>query len=322
MVRRSLLEPLEEVTLEAEIPAVGVVENPVSRAVREQYQANPYPRWLTPAYRTPGDVHGILRGTLADFEPPDVLRGPIRVLVVGCGTGHHAISIALRYANAEVLATDLSRRSLAFGLRMARLLGVGNVRFVENDLLDLSKLDGEFHIIECVGVLHHMQSIADGLRILVGKLHVDGLMKIGLYSESAREPVVCARQRIAELGLTAAADDIRRFRSKVLSAPEDDPLRRILGFGDFYTLSNCRDLLFHVHEQHVSLDGIRTLLAAAGLRFIGFESADRTLSDVYRRHYPEDTAMRDLSRWEVVEQETPGAFSALYQFWCAREKSS
>lgn len=47
------------------------------------------------------------------------------------------------------------------------------------------------------------------------------------------------------------ADDIRRFRQTALAAPEDDALRRILDFGDFYTLSNCRDLLFHAHEQHV-----------------------------------------------------------------------
>ena len=31
----------------------------------------------------------------------------VDVLVVGCGTGHHPISIALRYDNAEVVATDV-----------------------------------------------------------------------------------------------------------------------------------------------------------------------------------------------------------------------
>jgi tetratricopeptide (TPR) repeat protein/SAM-dependent methyltransferase len=318
MVQRSLLDRLEEAALEAAIPVVGAVENPVSRAVREQYEENPYPRWLTPAYRTPGNVHGILRGMFPDFEPPEVLKGPIRVLVVGCGTGRHAISIALRYDNAEVLATDISRRSLAFGARMAGRLGVDNVRFVENDLLNLSELDGEFHIIECVGVLHHMQSIADGVGVLVEKLHAGGLLKLGLYSETAREPVARAREKIAELGLTAAADDIRRFRDTVFSAPPDDPLRRILGFGDFYTLSNCRDLLFHVHEQNVTLAGVRGLLRDTGLRFIGFETVDTALTDGYRRRYPEDTSMDDLSRWEAVEEELPGAFSTLYQCWCTR----
>jgi tetratricopeptide (TPR) repeat protein/SAM-dependent methyltransferase len=318
IVTRALLEPMEEVALAAEIPVVGMIENSVSRAVKAQYEENPYPRWLTPAYRSPGNLHGILRNMFPAFEPPNILKNRIRVLVVGCGTGHHPISIGLRYRNAEVVATDISRRSLAYGMRMARQLGIGNVRFVENDVLNLSQLDGEFHVVECVGVLHHMQSIADGLDALLGKLHGDGLLKIGLYSQRAREPVAHARRRIAELGLTAAADDIRRFRQVALTAPEGHALCRILDFGDFYTLSNCRDLLFHVHEQNVSMAAIRSLLAGADLRFIGFESVDASMADDYRRHFPEDTAMDDLSRWEAVEEENPGAFAGLYQCWCAR----
>ncbi len=318
LVQRTLLERMVEGTLEAQIPAVGVVENPVSKAVKAQYEANPYPRWLTPAYRTPGNLHGILKGMFPDFEPPAVLRDRIRVLVVGCGTGHHPISIALRYTNADVLATDISRRSLAYGVRMARELGIENVRFVENDLLNLSELDGDFHVIECVGVLHHMHSIAEGIEALLGKLRPDGLLKLGLYSERAREPVAQARARVAELGLTPTADDIRRIRSMALRAPEHDPLRRILDFGDFYTLSNCRDLLFHVHEQNVTLAGIGSLLADARLRFVGFETVDPALAATYRRLHPADGAMRDLSRWEAVEEELPAAFAALYQFWCAR----
>jgi len=130
--------------------------------------------------------------------------------------------------------------------------------------------------------------------------------------------VIAARERIAELGLRAVPDDLRRFRQLALSAPAHDPLRRILAFGDFYTLSNCRDLLFHVHEQNMSLSDVRDLLAGAQLDFIGFESADATLNEAYRRRYPEDRSMRDLSRWQALEEALPEALPALYQFWCAR----
>jgi Flp pilus assembly protein TadD/SAM-dependent methyltransferase len=322
VLKRSLLEPMEEASLEAGIPVAGRVSNPLSQAVKRQYEEHPYPRWLTPAYRNPGNVHGILSGMFPAFEPPEMFKDRIRVLVVGCGTGHHPISVALRYENADVVATDISRRSLAYGTRMARELGISNVRFMENDLLNLSELDGEFHIIECVGVLHHMDSIADGVNALVGKLHGNGLLKIGLYNEKAREPVMVARQRIAELGLTAAAEDIRRFRQLALAARQDDRLGQILDFGDFYSLSNCRDLLFHVHEQSVTIAAIRNLLDATGLRFIGFESADSGPTDDYRRRFPEDRAMHDLSRWQAVEEEHPGLFAGLYQCWCARRGAS
>ena len=103
----------------------------------------------------------------------------------------------------------------------------------------------------------------------------------------------------------------------VLAAPADDPLRRILEFGDFYTMSNCRDLLFHVHEQQVTIAAIRRLLDHAGLRFIGFETTDADLADAYRSRFPEDRAMDDLCHWEAVEELNPGAFAGLYQCWCA-----
>ena len=319
VIKRSIVDFMEERALEVEIPRVGRVRDAVSRAVKEQYEENPYPRWLMPAYRNPENVHAILAGMFPAFRPPEVLKEDIDVLVVGCGTGHHPISVALRYANAQVLATDLSRRSLAYAMRMARELGVSNVRFAENDLFELAELDGEFHIIECVGVLHHTHSITAGVHALLGKLRADGLIKIGLYSAKARAPVIAARRRIAALGLTAAADDIRRFRQMALQARDDRVLADLVEFGDFFTLSNCRDLLFHVHEQNVSLAAMRELLARTGLDFLGFESADAGLAEDYRRRFPEDTAMNDLRRWEAVEAENPAVFTGLYQCWCARK---
>lgn len=321
LVARALHEPMEEAALASEIPVVGRVRDAVSEKVKAQYEESPYPRWLTPAYRPPGNLHGILAGMFPGFEPPEILRHPVRVLVVGCGTGHHPISIAMRYANAEVVATDISRSSLAYGVRMARALRVDNVRFVENDLLNLELLDGVFHVIECVGVLHHTRSMEKGLMALLGKLHADGLLKLGLYSRSAREPVALARRRIAELGLGPGADDIRRFREAVLAAAADDPLRRILDFGDFYTLSNCRDLLFHAHEQDVTIADVGGLLDAAALRFIGFELVDDTLAERYRRRFPEDPDQQSLSRWQELEALLPSAFAGMYQLWCARRRA-
>jgi tetratricopeptide (TPR) repeat protein/2-polyprenyl-3-methyl-5-hydroxy-6-metoxy-1,4-benzoquinol methylase len=318
VLKRALLDPVEEAALADAIPSLGSIENAVSRAVKDQYEENPYPRWLTPAYRNKADLHGILAGMFPAFEPPAAFKGAIRVLVVGCGTGHHPISIALRYAHARVVATDISRRSLAYGVRMARELGVDNVDFVQNDLLCLSALEGRFDVIECVGVLHHMESMAEGLNMLTTKLSAIGLLKIGLYNHRARATLTRARERIAELGLTARADDIRRFRQMALEAHSGEALAAIPAFGDFYTLSNCRDLLFHVHEQNVTIAALRDLLAAAGLDFIGFESADASLAASYRRRFPEHERMDDLGRWQALEEEQPEAFAGLYQCWCRR----
>ena len=64
----------------------------------------------------------------------------------------HASAIGYGSA-AEVTAIDLSRASLAYSLRKAREYGVGNLRHLHGDLLQVDLLPQSFDIVECVGVL-------------------------------------------------------------------------------------------------------------------------------------------------------------------------
>ena len=67
-------------------------------------------------------------------------------------------------------------------------LGLTNLEYLQADILKLDHLEQEFDIIESVGVLHHMDEPMAGWRVLVDLLKPGGLMKIGLYSELARQP--------------------------------------------------------------------------------------------------------------------------------------
>ena len=42
-------------------------------------------------------------------------------------------------------------------------------------------------------------------------------------------------------------------------------------FNDFYSTSECRDLLFHVQEHRMTLPQIKAFLVAQELQFLGFE---------------------------------------------------
>src|SRR5690606_31816845 len=97
--------------------------------VRAQYEANPYPRWRAP----PAPQLRSLADLLAALGAPQ--EEPIDVLVAGCGTGFEPIDLARTDSSLEVTALDLSAASLAYGQRMARALGVANVRFVRGNLL-------------------------------------------------------------------------------------------------------------------------------------------------------------------------------------------
>jgi hypothetical protein len=89
-------------------------------------------------------------------------------------------------------------------------------------------------------------------------------------------------------------------------------------FTDFFSLSECRDLLFHVQEHRFTLPQIKTLLAANGLRIIGFEH-DAATREKYRARFPADEATIDLDLWHAFEQDNPDTFRGMYQFWVQKE---
>ena len=95
------------------------------------------------------------------------------------------------------------------------------------------------------------------------------------------------------------------------------PLASIVRFNDFFSTSECRDLLFHVQEHHLTVAQIRAFLAAHNLTFIGFE-LDAASVAAYRQRFPENRPMTDLERWQAFESERPDTFSGMYQFWIER----
>lgn len=318
LIGRIVNEPLRERDLLDDVDSIGDAENSISAKVRAQYEQNPYPRWLELPRRKPVSYQEYLSRRFPHFEPPDFLSGTVEVLAAGCGTGQEAIAIAAGRSNSRVLGLDLSQRSLAYARRMAQMLGVDNVQFVQGDVLKAESLGQRFHVIECTGVLHHMADPLAGWRVLRECLLPGGLMKIGLYSERARADVEVARQRILAQSLQPVEHDIRAFRAEVMAAPQGTSLAALAESEDMYTMSACRDLLFHAQEHRFSIPGVAHALESLELDFIGFETAIPGVSRDYARFNSADPDGTDLSGWERFEQEHPELFAALYLFWCRR----
>ena len=219
----------------------------------------------------------------------------------------------------DVLGVDLSRASLAYARRMADELGVENVELVQGDLLELSAIEERFHLIESVGVLHHLAVPIAGWRVLRDLLLPGGVMKIGLYSERARGAVAGARRRIEERGYPATTDGIREFRR---AAVADPALGDLLDWRDFFTIGELRDLVFHVEEHRFDPLRIEAVLDELGLVFRGFSFADKSIEVRFRRSHQDPGAWLDLSRWDAFEAEHPSTFRAMYQFFCQRPAGS
>ena len=317
LITQQVRELAMERKLAGEMTELGENGDEVSRKVRSQYEDSPYPRWSGVAHLKPMPLRALLSDMFPFANIADLnISAEPDLLVAGCGTGAHAISSALRYRNSKVLAMDLSLASLAYGKRQAEALGVDRIDWLRGDILALDGDARRFDMIDCGGVLHHMREPMVGWRILRDLLKPGGVMKIGLYSELARADIV-------RLGTNlASADDpanrIRSYRHEIIALPDDAPLKRVLALHNFYTLSECRDLLFHVEEHRFSLPEIGRCLDALDLKFIGFEMRERAVIDRYRARFPDDPGALNLDNWHLLETDNPHIFVGMYQFWVTR----
>lgn len=318
LIQRTVCGPLEERAVAQAIGTIGDVEDSTSLAVREQYEEHPYPRWLELPRREPVSYRTYLASRFPHFEPPGFIDDTIQVLAAGCGTGHEAVAIAAGRPDCEVLGLDLSRRSLAYAHRMAATLGVSCVDFVQGDILNVGRMKRCFHIVESTGVLHHMADPIAGWRALCGCLEPGGLMRIGLYSEHARGDVVAAREQIRARSLAPVDADIRELRAEILSAPAGAPLAGLSDSEDLYTMSACRDLLFHVEEHRFTIPRVSAALEELDLDFIGFDPPLPGVLHDYRASNPDDVEMTDLAAWQRFEESRPDLFAALYVLWCQK----
>jgi SAM-dependent methyltransferase len=296
------------------------VKNKTSKAVQDQYEESPYPRWRGLRHGGSITLPELVRTLFPGVVQKEVAAAP-KVLIAGCGTGRHALRTAIRLDNAQVTALDLSSASLAYGAWQAAELEIANVEFLQADILSLPSTLGSFDLIECCGVLHHMSDPIAAWSGLLPHLGPNGLMKIALYSEQARQDVV-AVHKMADNRKNLSLSDIRHMRQTLLDLDPDHPAASVTRELDFYSLSGCRDFLFHQQEQRFDLPGISKALADLDLEFMGFEFVQQQPLLAYKQAYPDDPTARNLENWRQVENEHPALFRGMYQFWCRMKQGS
>ena len=84
---------------------------------------------------------------------------------------------------------------------------------------------------------------------------------------------------------------------------------------DFFSLSDCRDLLFHVQEHRFTLPQIGAALQALKLEFLGFKLEDRGALRNFTKSHLGKRALTSLDLWHEFELENPDTFRDMYQFW-------
>jgi ubiquinone/menaquinone biosynthesis C-methylase UbiE len=285
--------------------------------VKTQYERFPYPRWQ---FLDNKNVTNYGRALQHEFPwinvPTSILSQPLNILVAGCGTGRHALNVAKYFYNTHVTALDISETSLSYAYKKSAELDIENIEFHLADLTKLSKLDQPFDIVECSGVLHHIQDYKTALNGLLCNLKPNGFLKLSLYSKRARKPVYQIRKAYKHGGIEKNEQDIRILRHAIFADDKIEDKHLITESDDFYSMSGVVDLLLHEYEVGFTPKSIKALCDTHQLMFLGFSNLDTQLKESFKQFIGSDCALDNLDQWELFEKKHPNTFSAMFQFYC------
>lgn len=316
--------PLRERLIAEQILCLTPIEDAVSKKVRAQYEANPYPRWVNaPSNSGRVTLLQYINERFPKLKPEHRMAasGAKDVLIAGCGTGQQPIGTVATLSDVNVLAVDISLDSLAYAKRMVLDMEIREIEFMQADILELGNLEKRFDLIECGGVLHHLGDPEKGWRILTGLLKPGGVMVISLYSRAARRDLEPARALIREKGFASDEAGIKQFRSHVKALPADNPCRKVVRRRDFYTTSMLRDLVFHVNEHEFDLIEIGAMVGRLGLSFLGFDLQAEIITK-FKARYGDNAPMADMMAWTKFENDNPDTFRGMYHMWFRARRGS
>ncbi|MBD2667009.1 hypothetical protein B6N60_04192 [Richelia sinica FACHB-800] len=205
-------------------------------------------------------------------------RQDIRILDAGCGSGVGTEYLVHLNPQAQVVGIDLSAGTLEVAKERCKRSGANRVEFHQLSLYDVAQLSGEFDLINCVGVLHHLPDPIRGIQALAQKLAPGGLMHIFVYGELGRWEIQLMQKAIALLQGSNRGDyrdGVHVGRQIFASLPEHN--RLLKREKERWSLENKRDECFadmYVHPQEIdyNIDTLFELINASGLEFIGFSN--------------------------------------------------
>ncbi|MBD1935909.1 class I SAM-dependent methyltransferase [Microcoleus sp. FACHB-68] len=253
----------------------------ISAAVSRLYDTYPFPpeplldepppgynwRWTWPA------AYNFCTG----MKPQNL---DIRILDAGCGTGVGTEYLVHLNPQAHVTGIDLSAGALEVAKERCRRSGANRVEFHHLSLYDVAQLEGEFDLINCVGVLHHLPDPIRGIKALASKLAPGGLLHIFVYAELGRWEIQLMQKAISLLQGDKRGDykdGVKVGRQVFASLPEHNRLAK--REKERWSMENQRDECFadmYVHPQEIdyNVETLFELIDAAGLEFIGFSNPD------------------------------------------------
>jgi SAM-dependent methyltransferase len=304
----------------------------VNNAVAKLYNTYPFPPDplvddLPPGYNW--RWHWLAAYNFCTGRKPS--RQDIRILDAGCGTGSGTDYLIHHNPEADIVAIDLSHKALEVAKERCRRSGTianhpKSVEFHQLKLEDVFQLPGEFELINCVGVLHHMPDPIKGIQSLALKLSPGGLMHVFVYAELGRWEISLMQKAIALLqgeNKGDYRDGVKVGRQLFANLPENN--RILKQERERWSLENQRDECFadmYVHPQEIdyNIDTLFDLIDASGLEFVCFSNPKYWQLERLIGKSPElmekAAKLGDRERYRLIELLDPTITH--YEFFLAR----
>lgn len=151
----------------------------LTKQVKSMYEQYPYPSKEAGIPRL-AELYNLLQ--LFSRETGFDFKGK-RVLDAGTGTGHRLVEAARSMPETNFVAIDITESSLQTARALAEGHNLKNVEFKKVDILSDTSMLGEFDVVMCMGVLHHLANPELGLKNLTQRLSKNGLLFLYLYGE-------------------------------------------------------------------------------------------------------------------------------------------
>ncbi|MGI8935769.1 MAG: class I SAM-dependent methyltransferase [Phormidesmis sp.] len=263
----------------AESSSAARSDSAVSSAVAQLYDTYPFPPEPLLDEAPPGynwRWHWPSAYSFCTGRKPS--RDQVRILDAGCGTGVGTEYLVHLNPAAEVVGIDLSAGAIAVATERCQRSGADRVAFHNLSIYDVDQIPGEFDLINCVGVLHHLPDPVRGIQALAKKLAPGGIFHIFVYAELGRWEIQLTQQAIALLQGDRRGDykdGVQVGRTLFASLPEQNRLRK--REETRWALENQRDECFadmYVHPQEIdyNVETLFDLIDASGLDFVGFSN--------------------------------------------------
>jgi 2-polyprenyl-3-methyl-5-hydroxy-6-metoxy-1,4-benzoquinol methylase len=250
----------------------------------------------------------------------------IRILDAGCGSGVSTEYLVHLNPQAQVVGIDLSAGTLAVAQERCQRSGANRVEFHHLSLENVDQLPGEFDLINCVGVLHHLPDPLLGMQALAKKLAPGGLMHIFVYGELGRWEIQLVQKAIALIQAEQRGnyvDGVQIGRKIFAALPAEN--RLVKREKARWSLENHRDECFadmYVHPQEIdyNIETLFELIDASGLEFLGFSNPGFWQLERLLGKAPElmdrSRTLSDRQRYRLIELLDPEVTH--YEFFLGR----